>query len=105
MVSPILMVGSISGCVHSNQYGIFWQVEIRAIRHPLLVRAWLTGTAALLLQCIRNKTPDGAAFSKRTENPQAYFFSVAARKSTVRFHASAASSARYPSLLFGFSKA
>src|SRR5712671_1007195 len=57
MVSPILMVGSISGCVHSNQYGIFWQVEIRAIRHPLLVRAWLTGTAALLLQCIRNKTP------------------------------------------------
>src|SRR5205807_8167562 len=65
MVSPILMVGSISGCVHSNQYGIFWQVEIRAIRHPLLVRAWLTGTAALLLQCIRNKTTtDGAAFFK-----------------------------------------
>src|SRR5258708_38753733 len=56
MVSPILMVGSISGCVHSNQYGIFWQVEIRAIRHPPSVRAWLTGTAALLLQRIRNKT-------------------------------------------------
>src|ERR1700722_161909 len=35
----------------------------------------------------------------------AYFFRLSARKATVRFHASAASVARYPSLLLGFSKA
>jgi hypothetical protein len=34
-----------------------------------------------------------------------YFFKVSARNLVVRFQASAASSARYPSLLLGFSKA
>jgi hypothetical protein len=31
MVSPMFIVGSILGCVHSNHVGTFWQVEIRAI--------------------------------------------------------------------------
>jgi len=37
--------------------------------------------------------------------PTAYFFKFSARKPIVRCQASAASAARYPSLLFGFSKA
>ena len=37
-------------------------------------------------------------------NIRRYFFKYVARNTVVRFHASAVSVARYPSLLFGFSK-
>jgi hypothetical protein len=68
---------------HSNQIGIFWQVEIRAInlaRSSRLVDLFLPR-----MLC-------------------SYFCKVCAMKFNVRFHASAVSSARYPSLLLGFSK-
>jgi hypothetical protein len=48
MVSPMFMVGSISGCVHSNQIGIFWQVEISALEKTKPMLGLKTGGGVCL---------------------------------------------------------
>src|ERR1019366_4027988 len=95
---------------HSNQISIFWQVgnscyaaDIGAIRESNGIQRSFTHVQRFA--CTACKQPIGANARPAGCLKPSYFFSVPARKSTVRVHASAASAARYPSLLLGFSKA
>src|ERR1700740_2882747 len=68
----------------SNQSGNFWQVEISAMTKVVQLVSGPGTELALLRHCASNELPAEPA----------YFFKFSARKATVRFQASAASSAR-----------